>query len=288
MQRMINTLIFSILLLGGAGFLVYAPAAQWIEQFQQNEANKELADTTKEALPEELATLRADAEEYNNAFASGLSLDKYDYETMLSIRGQEAMARLRIPSILLDQTVRHGMDETAVSNGVGHSQRSSLPAGGTDTRAVLGSHRGLAESKGFTDLPKVEVGDLFYIDVLGETLVYKVFELQTVTPEEADRLMIEPGRDLVTLLTCTPLGINSHRIIATGERVSLGDVPDPPDNLTPGFPWWILVVIAAVVLTVLYARRRKHSPEASGSSPLPADGSSGPPEEIRSPTGGEV
>ena len=192
--------------------------------------------------------------EYNAALASGALLAAnstvptsrgtdgggYDYEDMLATPSG-VMARLRYDALGIDLPIYHGTSDETLLKGIGHLEGTSLPVGGEGNRSVLTAHRGLANSTLFTDLNQAELGDRFQIEVSGEVLTYEVIDYKVIEPEEAETLLAEPGRDLTTLVTCTPLGINSQRILVTGSRVT----PTPAADLEragsvpeiPGFPW---------------------------------------------------
>ena len=129
------------------------------------------------------------------------------------------MANIEIPCIDVSLPIYHGTDDDALNNGVGHLKESSLPVGGKSTRSILTGHRGLPTAKLFTRLDELEKGDLFYIHVCNKTLAYRIMKIEIIKPEELDKLDIEEGKDLVTLVTCTPYGINTKRLIVTGERI---------------------------------------------------------------------
>ena len=156
-------------------------------------------------------------------YIQGIS-DKYltekAYEKQLRLKDSDVMARIEIPKISVDLPIYHGVSESVLSKGVGHLRSGSLPVGGESTHAALSGHRGLPSSKLFTRLDELEKGDLFYIDVLGRTLAYRICDIQTTDPEDTDLLEIQEGRDLVTLITCTPYGINTKRLLVTGERAA--------------------------------------------------------------------
>lgn len=172
------------------------------------------------------------------------------------MNAQGLMARVKIPAIDVDLPIYHGTSDAVLLEGVGHLEGSSLPIGGPDTHAVLTAHRGLADAAMFTNLDRVKVGDTFTIEVFGEVLTYRVRETKVVAPEDADALRAVPGEDLVTLVTCTPLGINTHRILVTGERITPTPIEDiaaagqAPD--VPGFPWWAVGVLAAILVAEGY------------------------------------
>ena len=142
-----------------------------------------------------------------------------DYYSLLASDGSGIMAFLDIPEIAVHLPVYHGTSEDVLERGVGHLEYSSLPVGGKNTHAVLSAHTGLNSAKLFTDLIDLKEGDLFFLHVLGDILAYQVCEVNVVEPSDTEKLTIQKGRDLVTLITCTPYGINSHRLLVTGERI---------------------------------------------------------------------
>lgn len=164
----------------------------------------------------------------------------------------------------VDLPIYHGTSDVTLLRGIGHLEGTALPVGGNGTHAVLTGHRGLAESELFTHLDRLAVGDTFTIEVFGQVLTYRVGETKVVDPSDTETLYPVRGKDLVTLVTCTPLGINSQRILVTGERVT----PTPARDLAhagarpdiPGFPWWVVVIGAAVAVLTLYVWWMGHAP----------------------------
>ena len=142
--------------------------------------------------------------------------DASGYWEMLNTNPDGIMARLSVPSIDVDLPIYHGTSDAVLEHGVGHLQGTSLPVGGVDTHSVLTAHTGLAKATLFSNLKDVEIGDTFTISVFGEVLTYEVVETQTILPAETGSLIIQGDRDIVTLVTCTPLGINTHRYLVTG------------------------------------------------------------------------
>ena len=142
-----------------------------------------------------------------------------DYEQQLNVLGDGVMGYLQIPAIDLQLPIYHGVTEDVLQKGVGHLPESSLPTGGENTHCVLSAHAGLNDQKLFTDLELLELGDRFTLYILGEQLTYEVDSIQTVLPDQLQSLSIQPGEDLVTLMTCTPYGINTHRLLVRGHRV---------------------------------------------------------------------
>lgn len=146
-------------------------------------------------------------------------IDGKSYDELLLAEDSGVMGYLEIEKIKLKLPIYHGVSEEALEDGVGHLEGTSLPVGGETTHAVLFGHRGLPSAKLFTDLDQLEAGDTFQITVLDRVLVYEVTQTEVVLPEELNDLAVEPGKDQVTLVTCTPYGVNSHRLLIHGERV---------------------------------------------------------------------
>ena len=194
-----------------------------------------------------------------------------DYENLLNITGEGTMCYVKIPKIDVNLPVYHGTGNDSLDRGVGHLLGSSLPVGGESTHAILTGHCGMASQKMFTDLELLEIGDVFYIDVLNETLAYQVEAINVVEPHDTSLLGIEHGRDICTLITCTPYGINSHRLLVCGSRIAYEEATvieeataeEPEVQSTwenqyiKGIVYGILIVILIVVIfAVISAIRR--------------------------------
>ncbi len=258
-----------LLLVVGAIVFLYPQAAAWTNQKNQAAA---LAATSKihegGGQRERAAQLEA-AHAYNDALASGALLKansnvptgdgagagQFDYGSMLA-SPDGVMARIRYERAEIDLPVYHGTSDSTLLRGIGHLQGTSLPVGGIGTRAVLTGHRGLADATMFTHLDRAQLGDQFTLEVLGEALVYRVVDIQIIEPEDTEALLPDPDRDMVTLVTCTPLGVNTQRILVTGERVTptpaaaVAEVGAPSD--LPGFPWWAVALGAVLSIATGY------------------------------------
>ena len=237
-------IIVAVLAVIGIGMLLYPPAAQWTV----------VRDTAP--LAADIMALRDDpaaaaqvqaAAEWNVRLATGQD-KQTDYEEMLNFGSDGLMGRVQVPAIDADLPIYHGTGEETLRKGLGHSSDTSLPVGGVNTHAVLSAHTGMASATMLTNLGKVRLGDDVVVTVGGQVLAYQVVDINTVLPEEVQYLRIQPGRDLLTLLTCTPLGVNSHRLLVTAEyaRDIAGQAPDP------GFPWPFVVFGIVVVVAVGY------------------------------------
>lgn len=143
---------------------------------------------------------------------------EYNYESILNYNKNGVMGFIDIPKIDVYLPIYHGTSNEVLEKGIGHLENTSFPIGGESTHAVISGHTGLNSAKMFTDLTSMELDDQFYIDILGNTLAYKVINIEVVEPDDVSSLSIQDGKDLVTLVTCTPYGINSHRLLVTGER----------------------------------------------------------------------
>ena len=174
------------------------------------------------------------------------------------------MGYIRIPKIKVELPIYHGTSETVLQAGVGHFWGTSLPVGGESTHTVLTGHRGLPTKTLFTNMDKLEVGDIFYIKVLGETLAYQIDQILTVLPEETDALSIESGQDYATLVTCTPYAINTHRLLVRGKRIPYEDaIKEVPDqNIKPELSLsakvliiTIVVILIGLIVMIIYSKR---------------------------------
>lgn len=158
------------------------------------------------------------AEEYNRTLYQEGRCDMGTYDTQLNLLGNGVMGSIEIPKIDLKLPIYHGTGEEALAAGVGHLKKSSLPVGGENTHSVLTGHRGMPKAQLFTRLDELEVGDMFYLQVCQKNLSYRVCEIQVVEPEDSKVIAIQKDKDLVSLVTCTPYGLNTHRLVVTGRR----------------------------------------------------------------------
>lgn len=239
-----------LLLIMGLMLGLYSPAAQWLSDREHSQLLMEAQVRVSQTAPSERSTALEQARHYNDEFARGNI--PFDYEEQLNLFGDGQMARVRIPSINVDLPVYHGTSDDVLRRGAGHMGSTSLPVGGESSHSAVSAHNGLPSSVLFTNLEEVQEGELFYIDVLGETLTYRVVEITVVKPDEAEFLRISPGKDLVTLITCTPTGINEDRLLVSGERVidDVGEIAEVATPVGPGFPWWLVIGAGGVICIV--------------------------------------
>ena len=227
MKRKTTILTASILVfLTALGITLYPIISNYVNQKYASKIYTEYEEMIQNVDDTNLKDARRLAEQYNNALApvsayeqESLSEASQNYDTLLNMGGNGIMGYVEIPSIQVNLPIYHGTDSETLERGIGHLLGSSLPIGGASTHSVLSGHSGLAGQKMFTDLLQVKEGDVFYLHVLGETLAYQVVSLNTVLPYDTSLLGITPGADLCTLITCTPLAVNTHRLLVTGERI---------------------------------------------------------------------
>ena len=227
MKRKTTILTASILVfLTALGITLYPIISNYVNQKYASKIYTEYEEMIQNVDDTSLKDAQRLAEQYNNALApvsayeqESLSEASQNYDTLLNMGGNGIMGYVEIPSIQVNLPIYHGTDSETLERGIGHLLGSSLPIGGASTHSVLSGHSGLAEQKMFTDLLQVKEGDVFYLHVLGETLAYQVVSLNTVLPYDTSLLGITPDADLCTLITCTPLAVNTHRLIVTGERI---------------------------------------------------------------------
>lgn len=232
MKRRTTTIIISVILfLFALGLTLYPVVANYVNQKYASEVHTAYLEVVEQADDTALQEAKAMADRYNQAILPGTAAtDAYskeailsaseDYDHQLNVTGDGIMGYIEIPAIQVNLPIYHGTGSDSLERGVGHLLGSSLPVGGDNTHAILTGHSGMASQKMFTDLVQVEVGDVFYLHILDETLAYQVRELNTVLPHDTSLLGISTGEDLCTLITCTPYGINTHRLLVTGSRIA--------------------------------------------------------------------
>ena len=228
MKKKIITICAAVLFLTALGLTLYPLVSNYVNQKYASEiqtAYQELIQQTDDSVLQE-AKQRAIA--YNLAITPGtanayseesLLSAAENYDSQLNIAGNGIMGYVEIPKIQVNLPIYHGTDAEVLDRGVGHLLGSSLPVGGENTHTILSGHSGMASQKMFTDLEQLTQGDVFYLNVLNETLAYQVTEINAVLPYETDLLGIVPGEDLCTLVTCTPYGVNTHRLLVRGSRI---------------------------------------------------------------------
>ena len=225
MRKNQSTILLLLVFLIGLSLLLYPTVSDWWNSFHQSQAIAGYAEAVAELDDLSYDRYWADARAYNAALPDDTSRflpteEKTEqYENLLNISGNGIMGYIEIPAIGVSLPIYHGVEDTVLQIAIGHIEGSSLPVGGEGTHCVVSGHRGLPSAKLFTDLDKLAEGDTFLLRVLDEVLTYEVDQIHIVEPDEVDLLAIEAGQDLCPLVTCTPYGVNSHRLLVRGHRV---------------------------------------------------------------------
>lgn len=282
------------LMLAVALMLAYPTVGTIWENQQAREAaaqQAQQAETLKRQQPEKVEQALLDAHAYNQSLAGVPLADPYSatpsehdaaaYDNYLhQLADTDVMARIRVPNVSIDLPVHHGTSDEAMRTGAGHLYGTALPVGDTGARPVLSTHTGLRSATLFDRLSDVKAGDIFYVDVYGETLAYEVTSIDVITPDQIEALAPVPGKDLVTLMTCTPYAVNSHRLLVTGERIPYNPATDPAaTTTTPGpvefilntitpLPWYMRLMgagsLGALIAGIVMAIPKKKRPRPQG------------------------
>ena len=230
MKKYGTTIILLIVLIVGLSLLLYPSFSDWWNSMHQSRAVASYVDQVANIDEDQYAHLWEEAWNYNESLRDRPNTfvlneeQKEEYDKILDIGGLGIMGYIEVPTIGITLPIYHGTDEAVLQIAVGHLEWTSLPVGGESSHCVVSGHRGLPSAKLFTDLDKLVVGDLFIFRVLDEILTYEVDQILIVEPHETEALMIEEGKDLCTLITCTPYGVNSHRMLVRGHRVENQEV----------------------------------------------------------------
>lgn len=220
-KRILLHVLFLVLFLIGIGAAAYPAFGNWYTEQKRSVVLTEYEKALAKIEDADLTDAFKQAEIYNDALFTGEIDEKErpDYGELLCTTEDGIMGYVEIPAIQIRLPIYHGCTENELSKGAGHLPSSSLPVGGKSTHAVLAAHSGRADSKMFTDLDQVKEGDLVYLYVLNKTLTYEVDKITVTTPDDTDAIQIIDGEDLLTLLTCTPYGTNTHRLLVRGHRI---------------------------------------------------------------------
>ena len=219
------TILLVLILLVGLSLLLYPSVSDYWNSLHQTKAIATYAEEVANLNQDQYGEIWAAAESYNASLADRdnayllSDAQKEEYERLLNVSGLGIMGYIEIPSIDCSLPIYHGTEESVLQIAVGHLEWSSLPVGGESTHCVLSGHRGLPSAKLFTNLDKLQMGDVFLLRVLDEVLTYEVDQILIVEPQETGALQIEEGQDYCTLVTCTPYGINTHRLLVRGHRI---------------------------------------------------------------------
>ena len=275
-----------LLVLIGACMVAYPFASDYLNRLEQAKVNQNLQAAIEQTSDEDLSAYVQQAVDYNERLLSGSTyvVDPFDpeaptatdeeYLECLNLSGDGVMGELVIPSIGVNLPISHGTEGSGMDHGVGHVTNTSLPVGGASTHAVLAGHTGLPSAVIFDRLTELEVGDYFVIQVLGEDHAYRITFIEVVLPDDTSSLEVEDGKDLVTLVTCTPYGVNSHRLLVHAQRCEVpqdwldrdasGDtaLPFPYETGLESMPPFLIGVLLAaailLVISVVCLVRRRH------------------------------
>lgn len=261
----ISTIIVVAVLLVGVGLLAYPTVSDWWNSLHQSRAISGYIEAVNDLSPEEYERIWTDAEEYNASLLGKIQTFQLNdqeqayYDSQLNIEGNGIMAYLEVPAINVKLPIYHGLDEGILQVAIGHIEGTSLPVGGESTHCVVSGHRGLPSARLLTDLDRISEGDVFMFHTLNETLTYEVDQIRIVEPSDTKDITIEPGKDLATMITCTPYGINSHRMLVRGHRVPTIDadrVVAEAEQISPfvvaatiGIPVMFVVLVVALFVT---------------------------------------
>jgi len=279
MKKKAGNLVICIIFLAGLSLLLYPFVANQWNNYRQKQliSNYEQVVSDKEAAEGiDYDAERKKAEDYNEALLPCVLPDSFAlaessgvdpvYMNTLNIAGDEMMGSVEIPKINIKIPIYHTTEEDVLNKGAGHLEGSSLPVGGANTHAVISAHRGLPSASLFTDLDQMKVGDHFLLHVLDETLCYEVDKISVVKPEDTSALAVEDGQDLVTLLTCTPYGVNTERLLVRGHRVPYVEEEVKEEktvlsgsSLHTNYLLWVFVglSVTALFVFVLYLKETK-------------------------------
>jgi sortase A len=271
-SKLITVLLFFILL-AGLSLLLYPSVSDYWNSLHQSRAIASYVDKVAEVDDNTYEQLWADAQAYNQTLAGKVGRyqmsdeERIEYYNLLNISGNGIIGYIEIPAIQCSMPIYHGTDEAVLQIAAGHIEWSSLPVGGENTHCVISAHRGLPSAKLFTDLDKLVIGDDFIVRVLDEVLTYEVDQIRIVLPNELNDLKIEKEKDYFTLVTCTPYGINTHRLLVRGVRIETA-APKPmifvtnqafridPIIVTPVVAAPMLLILL-IILLIRYRPRKK-------------------------------
>lgn len=272
MKRKISSILFGLLFLIGFGILVYPTVANQWNTYRQSRLISHYETVVEEMTPEDFTEEWEKAYAFNDTFSQNnlygdvfgsedSNLENTEYWQVLNIANDGIMGYLSIPKINVKLAIYHGVEDDVLQTGVGHMNGTKLPIGGESTHSVLAAHRGLPSARLFTDIDQLETGDKFYIHVLDEILAYEVDQILPMVDKDDsetldDAMQIEEGKDQVTLFTCTPYGVNSHRLLVRGTRVPYTGEEDEVNTLSQSMVkavqnYYMLYLIMGLSITLL-------------------------------------
>ena len=273
MKNKILPILAAIILISALGIALYPTVSQWVNELLSESAITQYNDTVDTLSAEDKAAALSEAEEYNRGLnevvSDSFSSDAFEgderYNGILNITDNGQIGTINIPSIDCRLPIYHGSSEDMLSKGAVHLAGTAFPIGGCSTRSVISAHTAFPGRIFFDRLSEVEIGNEFSVTVLGDTLYYRVIDIKVVLPDETEYLVPEKGKDLITLVTCTPYSVNSHRLLVTGERddtprVDMTVIEEPhtaPVNLGLSAALIGIVVVTGMILIKRAVKRRR-------------------------------
>lgn len=288
MKRFAIPLLIGVIFLSGVFVVSYPVISNLLYEKNQSHVLAQYDETVEQMEQETLNAELQAVQEYNRSLLHGEAYltDPFDpelvldpkaepYASLLNLEGNGIMGYVEIPKIDVNLPIYHGTTPEVLEKGIGHLQNTSLPVGGESTHTVLTGHTAMAGKRLFTDLSQLEVGDVFYLHVLGETLAYQVKDTFIVEPDQTEHLVVSPGEDLATLITCHPYGINTHRLLVQGTRIPYEQAVEQQQaqgDATQGSSVWqleyqkaviiclvVYIPLTAVIVLLVLGRRKKRS-----------------------------
>lgn len=283
MKRSTIIILAVVLFVAALGLTFYPIISNYVNTLYASEIHTAYEEVIAQTDNSALLEAKELAIAYNESITPGAAQDTYsqeslkeasvDYESQLNIAGDGIMGYVSVPKIGINLPIYHGTDADSLERGIGHLLGSSLPIGGADTHSILTAHSGMASQKMFSDLPQVAIDDVFYLNVLGETLAYQVDQINTVLPHDTTYLGIEQDMDICTLVTCTPFGVNTHRLLVRGSRIPYeeAEVIEEVTTQEEVISTWeqqyvkglviglaVVLILAIVILAIWCIRRIRH------------------------------
>ena len=253
-------ILVALIFLAGAGMICYPILSNFSYERDQQKLVDRYDSVVQQQDPDTLSRHFKECDKYNHDLLDGgavltdpfdetqLDPDTMPYAGLLNILGDGVMGSFEFPGVTDRLAIYHGTREDSLQKGIGHLQGTSLPVGGTGTHCVLSAHTGLSGKKLFTNLDKARIGDVFYLYILNRTLAYRVDNIRVVLPSETKDLMIHAKRDYVTLITCTPYGINSHRLLVRGTRIPYKEARKAEQGQRMRFGTWMMQYVKAILI----------------------------------------
>ena len=271
LKKHLLTVILVAGLAAGAGLLLYPSVANYWNSFHQTRAIMAYSDAVSEMSQEDYTAILDEAKAYNKRLGkSGIQWNmtdeqKKEYNKMLRIDGTDVMGYVSIPKIHVKLPLYHGTDESILQTSIGHLEQTSLPVGGKSSHCSVSGHRGLPSARLFTDLDRLKEGDTWTMTILNETVTYEADQIRIVEPEDLSNLGIEKKKDFCTLITCTPYGVNTHRLLIRGHRIPNADgdanltadaIQIEPKYIAPFLSIPILIALLIIMMITTRKARR--------------------------------